>query len=58
VIWGMPAVNFDLLQQATVKAGGADNQIVYWSRLPSWNQTLTPNPDRRTAKRRPMTGST
>ena len=27
-------------------AGGAFNQIVYWSRLPDWkNQTLTPNPD-------------
>ena len=46
VIWGMPAVNFDLLYQSMVKAGGAYNQIVYWSRLPSWkNQTLTPNPD-------------
>lgn len=46
VIWGMPAVNFDLLHQAMVKAGGAFNQIVYWSRPPDWrNQTLTPNPD-------------
>jgi hypothetical protein len=46
VIWGMPAVNYDLLCQAMVKAGGAYNQIVYWSRLPDWkNQTLTPNPD-------------
>ena len=46
VIWGMPAVNFDLMYQSMVKAGGAFNQIVYWSRLPSWkNQTLTPNPD-------------
>ncbi|XSC43937.1 DUF1254 domain-containing protein [Bradyrhizobium sp. RDT10] len=47
VIWGMPAVNYDLmLQQAATKAGLKDNQIVYWSRLPTWkNQTLTPNPD-------------
>src|SRR5262249_43653924 len=46
VIWGMPAVNFDLLYRAMVKAGGTWNQIVYWSRLPDWkNQTLTPNPD-------------
>ena len=46
VIWGMPAVNYDLLYQSTVKAGGAFNQVVYWSRLPDWkNQTLTPNPD-------------
>lgn len=46
VIWGMPAVNFDLLYQAMADAGGAWNQVVYWSRLPDWkNQTLTPNPD-------------
>lgn len=46
VIWGMPAVNFELMRQAAVKAGAGDNQIVYWSRLLSWkNQTLTPNPD-------------
>ena len=46
VIWGMPAVNFDLLYQAMVQAKGSSNQVVYWSRLPDWkNQTLTPNPD-------------
>jgi hypothetical protein len=46
VIWGMPAVNFDLLYQAMVQTKGAYNQVVYWSRLPDWkNQTLTPNPD-------------
>ncbi|WP_420915533.1 DUF1214 domain-containing protein [Bradyrhizobium elkanii] len=47
VVWGMPAVNTDLmLQQAKTRVGLKDNQIVYWSRLPSWkNQTLTPNPD-------------
>ena len=46
VIWGMPAVNFDLMYQAMVQTNGAWNQIVYWSRLlDSKNQTLTPNPD-------------
>ena len=46
VIWGMPAVNYDLMYQAMVRARGMFNQIVYWSRLPDWkNQTLTPNPD-------------
>lgn len=45
VIWGMPAVNYDLMLQAALKAGAKENQIVYWSRLPDWkNQTLTPNP--------------
>jgi len=47
VIWGMPAVNLDLMLQAMIGgANGKPNQIVYWSRLPDWkNQTLTPNPD-------------
>lgn len=47
VIWGMPAVNLDLMLQAMIHgARGQPNQIVYWSRLPDWkNQTLTPNPD-------------
>jgi hypothetical protein len=47
VIWGMSAVNCDLMYQAMVReAKGAFNKIVYWSRLPDWkNQTLTPNPD-------------
>jgi hypothetical protein len=47
VVWGMPAVNFELMYQAMVReTGGAFNQIVYWSGLPDWrNQTLTPNPD-------------
>ena len=47
VVWGMPAVNYQLMFQAmadTVK--GDFNQILYWSRLLDWkNQTLTPNPD-------------
>jgi hypothetical protein len=46
VIWGMPAVNYDLMLQAALGAKGKPNQVVYWSRLPDWkNQTLTPNPD-------------
>jgi hypothetical protein len=46
VIWGIPAVNFDRMRQAMVRAGGAFNQVIYWSRLTDWrNQTLTPNPD-------------
>src|SRR5579863_7295724 len=47
VIWGIPAVNYELMLRAAIhEAKGAENQIVFWSRLPSWkNQTLTPNPD-------------
>ncbi len=46
VIWGMPAVNFDLMLRQTVKLGGAPNEVVFWSRPITWkNQTLTPNPD-------------
>jgi len=47
VIWGMPAVNTDLMYQAMAReTKGEWNQIVYWSRLLDWkNQTLTPNPD-------------
>ena len=32
VIWGMPAVNTDLMYQAMLKLGGKPDQIVYWSR--------------------------
>ncbi len=46
VIWGMPAVNYDLMLQEFKRIGGKENQIVYWSRpLDGNNQTLTPNPD-------------
>lgn len=46
VVWGMPAVNTDLMLQAAIKAGARENEIVYWSRPVDWhNQTLTPNPD-------------
>ena len=46
VIWGIPAVNAELMAQEAVKAGGEINEFVYWSRPADWkNQTLTPNPD-------------
>src|SRR5499433_3572907 len=47
VIWGMPAVNTDLmLQEMLTKTPGKVNQIIYWGRPLDWhNQTLTPNPD-------------
>jgi hypothetical protein len=47
VIWGMPAVNYELMfREMADKLGGGSNQILYWSRLLDWrNQTLTPNPD-------------
>ena len=47
VIWGMPAVNTDLMrQQMLTKTSGKVGQVIYWGRpLDSKNQTLTPNPD-------------
>jgi hypothetical protein len=47
VIWGMPAVSYELmLQQMLTKTKAEVNQVVYWSRPVDWkNQTLTPNPD-------------
>ena len=47
VIWGMPAVNYDLmLQEMLNKTSAKENEIVYWSKPVDWkNQTLTPNPD-------------
>jgi len=46
VIWGMPAVNTELMFRAVRDAKGDFNQVVYWSRPISWkNQSLTPNPD-------------
>lgn len=46
VIWGMPAVNYDLMRQEMLRIGGNENQVLYWSRpLDGNNQTLTPNPD-------------
>jgi hypothetical protein len=46
VIWGMPAVNYDLMLQEALKLGVKENEIVYWGKPADWhNQTLTPNPD-------------
>ncbi len=47
MIWGMPAVNIDLMYQAMLrKTACRDNQMLYWSRLLDWQtQTLTPNTD-------------
>jgi hypothetical protein len=47
VIWGMPAVNYDLMrQQMLTKTAGKVGQVIYWGRpLDPKNQTLTPNPD-------------
>src|SRR5262245_39721586 len=47
VVWGMPAVNTDLmLQEMLTKTAGKVNQFIYWGRPLDWrNQTLTPNPD-------------
>ena len=47
VIWGMSAVNTDLMRQEMLtKTNGKVNQFIYWGRPLDWrNQTLTPNPD-------------
>ena len=46
VIWGMPAVNAELMYQAMADAKAAFNDVTYWSRpVTSKNQTLTPNPN-------------
>src|SRR5262249_4392552 len=46
-IWGMAAVNTDLMRQEMLtKTAGKVNQFIYWGRPLDWrNQTLTPNPD-------------
>jgi hypothetical protein len=45
-IWGMPAVNYQLMYNAFAKIKGNYNQVVIWPKLLDWkNQTLTPNPD-------------
>ena len=47
VVWGMAAVNYDvMLQEMLRKTSGKVNQAIYWGRpLDPNNQTLTPNPD-------------
>ena len=45
VVWGMPAVNAQLMFDAAKNCGSDYNQVVFWSRPVTWkNQTLTPNP--------------
>ena len=46
-IWGMPAVNYDLMVQEMLgKTKGKVNEVIYWGKPLDWqNQTLTPNPD-------------
>lgn len=45
-VWGIPAVNFQLMYKELEKINGSYNQVVYWPQLLDWkNQTLTPNPD-------------
>ena len=47
VIWGMPAVNYELMrQQMLTKTKGKVGEVIYWGKPLDWhNQTLTPNPD-------------
>ena len=46
-VWGMPAVNTELMKQEMLtKTQGKVNQVLYWSKpADAKNQTLTPNPD-------------
>jgi hypothetical protein len=35
IVWGMPAVNYDLmLQEMLTKTSGKVNQVIYWGRPP------------------------
>ncbi|MBS7544131.1 DUF1254 domain-containing protein [Ancylobacter oerskovii] len=47
MIWGMPAVNADLMRQEMLaRTTAKPNDVVFWSKPADWkNQTLTPNPD-------------
>lgn len=47
VVWGIPAVNYDLMRQEMLnKTPGRVGQVIYWGQPLDWkNQTLTPNPD-------------
>lgn len=45
-VWGMPAVNTELMRQEMLKTGANEGQVIYWGRpVDAKNQTLTPNPD-------------
>jgi hypothetical protein len=40
VIWGMPAVNYDLmLQEMLTKTPGKVNQVIYWGRPLDWRSS-------------------
>lgn len=46
VIWGIPAVNYEIMLREAVANGAKLNQVVYWSKpVVAKTQTLTPNPD-------------
>ncbi len=47
VVWGIPAVNYDLMRQEMLaRTPGKVGQVIYWGHPLDWkNQTLTPNPD-------------
>ena len=56
VIWGMPAVNTDLMLDEMVKTDGKPGQVIYWGQPLDWrNQTLTPNPPTRSISWRSST---
>ena len=45
-IWGIPAVNYQLMFSAMRRLNGSFNEVVWWPKLLDWkNQTLTPNQD-------------
>jgi hypothetical protein len=46
-IWGLPAVNTDLMRQEMLtRTSGKVGEVIYWGKPLDWhNQTLTPNPD-------------
>lgn len=47
VIWGVPAVNYELMRREMLdKTAGKVNQVLYWGQPIDWhNQTLMPNTD-------------
>ena len=47
MIWGMPAVNLDLMYQAMIRETPARaNQMLYWSRLLDWKNQTADDPCR------------
>jgi hypothetical protein len=37
VIWGMAAVNYDLIRQEALKSGIKENEIIYWGKPLDWH---------------------